>query len=175
MNPGYTQAVRTEPHDMELTGEFHVPLPREAVFEALNDPEVLGQCIPGCQALEQVSETEFDADVLAKVGPVKARFRTRIEVSNLNPPESYTLSGEGRGGAAGFASGSADVSLEATDDGTVLRYAARVQPGGKIAQVGSRLVGGTARKIGADFFSRFVEVVTTDPSSGEDGSDEQEE
>ena len=160
---------------MDLTGEFHVPLPREAVFEALNDPEILGRCIPGCQTLEQVSETEFDADVLAKVGPVKARFRTRIAVSNLNPPESYTLSGEGRGGAAGFASGSADVSLEATDDGTVLRYAARVQPGGKIAQVGSRLIGGTARKIGTDFFSRFVEVVTPEPPSGEGGPDEQEE
>ena len=160
---------------MDLTGEFHVPLPREAVFDALNDPEILGRCIPGCQTLEQVSDTEFDADVLAKVGPVKARFRTRIEVSNLNPPESYTISGEGRGGAAGFASGSADVSLEATDDGTVLRYAARVQPGGKIAQVGSRLIGGTARKIGTDFFSRFVEVVTPEPPSGEGGPDEQEE
>ena len=116
---------------MDLTGEFHVPLAREAVFEALNDPEILGRCIPGCQTLEQVSDTEFDADVLAKVGPVKARFRTRIAVSNLNPPESYTLSGEGRGGAAGFASGSADVSLEATDDGTMLRYSARVQPGAR--------------------------------------------
>ena len=160
---------------MDLTGEFHVPLPREDVFEALNDPEILGRCIPGCQTLEQVSDTEFDADVLAKVGPVKARFRTRIAVSNLNPPESYTLSGEGRGGAAGFASGSADVSLEATDDGTVLRYAASVQPGGKIAQVGSRLIGGTARKIGTDFFTRFVEVVTPEPPSGEGGPDEQEE
>jgi carbon monoxide dehydrogenase subunit G len=122
-----------------------------------------------------VIEKFLRADVLAKVGPVKARFRTRIAVSNLNPPESYTLSGEGRGGAAGFASGSADVSLEATDDGTVLRYAASVQPGGKIAQVGSRLIGGTARKIGTDFFSRFVEVVTPEPPSGEGGPDEQEE
>ena len=152
---------------MDLTGEFHVPLPREAVFEALNDPEILGRCIPGCQSIERVGEHEFDADVLAKVGPVKARFRTRIAVSNLNPPESYTLSGEGRGGAAGFASGSADVSLEAADDGTVLRYSARVQPGGKIAQVGSRLIGGTARKIGTDFFSRFVEAVTPEPPPGE--------
>ena len=175
MNPGYTRADRPEPHDMDLSGEFHVPLPREAVFEALNDPEILGRCIPGCQTLERVSKNEFDADVLAKVGPVKARFRTRIAVSNLNPPESYTLSGEGKGGAAGFASGSADVSLEATDDGTLLRYAARVQPGGKIAQVGSRLIGGAARKIGTDFFSRFVEVVTPEPLSEEGGPDEQEE
>ena len=160
---------------MDLTGEFHVALPREAVFEALNDPEILGRCIPGCQSIERMGEHEFDADVLARVGPVKARFKTRIVVSNLNPPESYTLSGEGRGGAAGFASGSADVSLEATDDGTVLRYAARVQPGGKIAQVGSRLIGGTARKIGTDFFSRFVEVVTPEPPPEAGKSDEQEE
>ena len=160
---------------MDITGEYHVPLPREAVFEALNDPDVLGRCIPGCQTLERVDEHEYDADVVARIGPVKARFRTRISVSNLNPPEGYTLSGEGRGGAAGFASGSADVSLEAVDGETVLRYAARIRPGGKIAQVGSRLIGGTARKIGADFFSRFVEVVTPDPSSEEGGPADQEE
>ena len=160
---------------MDLTGEYHVPLPRETVFEALNDPEILGRCIPGCRTIERVGENEFDADVHAKVGPVKARFRTRIAVSNLNPPESYTLSGEGRGGAAGFASGSADVSLEAAEDGTVLRYAARVQPGGKIAQVGSRLIGGTVRKIGTDFFSRFVEIVTPDTRSEEGGPAGQEE
>ena len=160
---------------MDITGEYRVPLTREAVFEALNDPDVLGQCIPGCQSLEQVGEHEYDADVVAKVGPVKARFRTRISVSNLNPPESYTLSGEGRGGAAGFASGSADVSLHTADGETVLRYAARIRPGGKIAQVGSRLIGGTARKIGADFFSRFVDVVTPDSPSGEGEPNNQEE
>ena len=160
---------------MDITGEYRVPLTREAVFEALNDPDVLGQCIPGCQSLEQVGEHEYDADVVAKIGPVKARFRTRISVSNLNPPESYTLSGEGRGGAAGFASGSADVSLETVDGETVLRYTARIRPGGKIAQVGSRLIGGTARKIGADFFSRFVDVVTPDSPAGEGEPNNQEE
>ena len=160
---------------MDLTGEYRVPLPREAVFDALNDPDVLGRCIPGCQTIERVGENEFDADVLARVGPVRARFRTRITVSNRNPPESYTLSGEGRGGAAGFASGSAHVRLEEEEDGTVLRYEAKVQPGGKIAQVGSRLIGGTARKIGTDFFTRFVEIVTPDPPSVEGGPDEQEE
>ncbi len=145
---------------MDVTGEFHIPRPRAEVFEALNDPEVLGRCIPGCEQLERVSDTEYDAEVLAKVGPVKARFHTRIQVSNLDPPERYTLSGEGKGGAAGFAKGSADVVLE--DDGnggTVLRYTARVHPGGKLAQVGSRLVGGAARKLGADFFSRFAEAL----------------
>lgn len=160
---------------MDITGEYHVPLPREAVFDALNDPEVLGRCIPGCQTIEQVGEHEYDADVVARIGPVKARFRTRIAVSNHNPPESYTLSGEGRGGAAGFASGSADVSLEAVDGETVLRYAARIRPGGKIAQVGSRLIGGTARKLGADFFSRFVEVVTPVSVPAEGEPDKQEE
>ena len=160
---------------MDITGEYRVPLPREAVFEALNDPDVLGQCIPGCQTLERVGEHEYDADVVAKVGPVKARFRTRIEVSNLNPPESYTLSGEGKGGVAGFASGSADVSLEESDEETVLRYTARIRPGGKIAQVGSRLIGGTARKLGADFFSRFVEVVTpTQPSEKGEPAEKEE-
>ena len=160
---------------MDITGEYRVPLPREAVFEALNDPDVLGQCIPGCQTLERVGEHEYDADVVAKVGPVKARFRTRIEVSNLKPPESYTLSGEGKGGVAGFASGSADVSLEQTDEDTVLRYTARIRPGGKIAQVGSRLIGGTARKLGADFFSRFVEVVTpAQPSEKGEPTDQEE-
>ena len=160
---------------MDIAGEFRIPLTREAVFDALNDPEVLGQCIPGCQTIEQVGEHEFDADVVAKVGPVKARFRTRITVSNLNPPESYTLSGEGKGGAAGFASGSADVSLETAPEGTVLRYAARIRPGGRIAQVGSRLIGGTARKIGTDFFSRFAEVVTPGPPAPEGEPDRQGE
>ena len=160
---------------MDITGEFRVALPREAVFEALNDPEVLGQCIPGCQTLERTGAHEFDADVVARVGPVKARFRTRISVSNLNPPESYTLSGEGRGGVAGFASGSADVSLESVDGETVLRYTARIRPGGKIAQVGSRLIGGTARKLGTDFFSRFVEVVAPAPLCADGESDQQEE
>ena len=160
---------------MEITGEYRVPLPREAVFAALNDPDVLGRCIPGCQALERVGEHEYSADVVARIGPVKARFQAAIAVSNLNPPESYTLSGEGRGGAAGFASGSADVSLESEDDGTVLRYTASIRPGGKIAQVGSRLIGGTARKIGSDFFSRFVEVVTPAPLSDEGGPAGQEE
>jgi len=163
---------------VDITGEHRIPLPREAVFEALNDPAILGRCIPGCQSLERVGEHEFDADVLAKVGPVKARFRTRLEVSNLAPPESYTLSGQGKGGAAGFASGSADVTLEAAAGGeTVLRYAARIQPGGKLAQVGSRLIGGTARKIGTDFFARFAEVVApaAPPSAGSEPDDEQEE
>ena len=152
---------------MDITGEFRIPLPREAVFDALNDADVLGRCIPGCETLEQAGEHEYDADVVARIGPVKARFRTRIEVSDINPPESYTLTGESQGGAAGFASGSADVSLEAVNGETVLRYTARLRSGGKIAQVGARLMGGAARKIAADFFSRFVDIITAAPTSEE--------
>ena len=105
------------------------------------------------------------AKVLAKVGPVKARFETQITLSDLVPPASYTLTGEGKGGAAGFARGSAEVSLEEDGEATVLRYVARIQPGGKLAQVGSRLIGGTARKLGEQFFSRFAEVLVPDPES----------
>ncbi len=144
---------------MDINGEFRILAPRQQVWEALNDPEVLRQCVPGCEAIEKVSDTEFTANMLVKLGPVKAKFTTRLELSDLNPPESYTITGEGKGGPAGFAKGSADVILE--DDGgeTVLRYTARVQPGGKLAQVGSRLMDGTARKMAADFFGRFAAVV----------------
>ncbi len=144
---------------MDITGEYRIPRDRETVWRALNDPEILGECIPGCESMEKVSDTEFNARVLSKVGPVKARFETRVTLSDLVPPERYTLTGEGKGGAAGFARGSAEVELVADGDATVLRYKARIQPGGKLAQVGSRLIGGTARKLAEEFFSRFAERV----------------
>lgn len=142
---------------MDITGEYRITLGREAVWKALNDPEVLGTCIPGCEVIERVSDTQFNAKVVAKVGPVKAGFDTEVTLSDLNPPASYTLTGEGKGGAAGFARGSAEVQLEQDGDETILRYTARIQPGGKLAQVGSRLIGGTARKLGEQFFSKFAE------------------
>ena len=142
---------------MDITGEYRIALGREAVWKALNDPEVLGACIPGCEVIERVSDTQFNAKVVAKVGPVKAGFDTEVTLSDLNPPASYTLTGEGKGGAAGFARGSAEVQLEQDGDETILRYTARIQPGGKLAQVGSRLIGGTARKLGEQFFSKFAE------------------
>ncbi len=143
---------------MDISGEFTIPAPRERVWAALNDPEMLRRCIPGCETLEQTSEVAFDAKMVAKIGPVKAKFDTEIELSNVNPPTSYTISGQGKGGPAGFGKGSADVTLEAPDETTtVLRYSAALQVGGKLAQIGSRLVGGTARKIANDFFSKFSE------------------
>ncbi len=144
---------------MDISGEFEIPASRQQVWEALNDPEVLAQCIPGCESIERESDTELLAKMKAKFGPVKARFESRILLTNLNPPQSYTISGEGKGGPAGFGKGSADVTLAEADGGTTLSYTATLQVGGKLAQVGSRLVGGAARKIADDFFSKFVEVV----------------
>lgn len=142
---------------MDINGEFTIPADRERVWVALNDSKVLARCIPGCEELVRTSDTTFDAKMSAKVGPVKARFDTSIELSNVNPPSSYTISGQGKGGPAGFGKGAAQVVLEEQDSQTVLRYSADLQVGGKLAQIGSRLVGGTAKKIANDFFSRFVE------------------
>lgn len=144
---------------MDISGDFDIPASRQQVWEALNDPEVLAQCIPGCESIERQSDTELQAKMKAKFGPVKARFESRIQLSNLNPPQSYTISGEGKGGPAGFGKGSADVTLTESDGSTTLHYTATLHVGGKLAQVGSRLVGGVARKIADDFFSKFAEVV----------------
>jgi carbon monoxide dehydrogenase subunit G len=138
---------------------------RQRVWEALNDLDVLAQCIPGCESIERESDTEMLATMKVKIGPVKARFESRIRLSKLNPPQSYTISGEGKGGPAGFGKGGADVTLAETGGNTILRYTATVQVGGKLAQIGSRLVGGAARKIADDFFSKFVEVVAPPLSS----------
>jgi len=150
---------------MDINGEFEIPASRQRVWEALNDPEVLGQCIPGCESIELVSDTEMVAKMKAKIGPVKARFESHIRLSNLKPPESYTISGEGKGGPAGFGKGSADVTLTETDSITTLHYIAALQVGGKLAQIGSRLVGGAARKIANDFFGKFAEVVANPAGS----------
>jgi uncharacterized protein len=140
---------------MDMNGEFTVPAAREAVWEALNDPDVLMRCIPGCESITRASDTQFDAAMRMKIGPVKAKFTTTIELSDLNPPVSYTLSGQGKGGAAGFAKGSARVELESVAEGTCVRYTAAMQVGGKLAQIGSRLVAGAARKIADQFFNAF--------------------
>ena len=145
---------------MDLTGEYRIPAPRDRVWQALNDPAVLETCIPGIETLEKTSDTAFEATVGAKVGPVNAKCSGAVTLSNLDPPNGYTISGEGKGGAAGFANGGADVALSDTDDGgTLLTYTAHVQVGGKLAQIGSRLVAGTAKKMADDFFSRFAETV----------------
>ena len=144
---------------MDMKGEYRIPAPREKVWEALNDPEILKACIPGCESLEKTSETEMSASVTAKVGPVKAKFKGNVTLENLNPPESYSIVGEGKGGVAGFAKGGADVHLTADGDETILTYEAKAQVGGKLAQLGSRLIDSTARKMAGDFFGKFTEVV----------------
>ncbi len=147
---------------MDLTGEYRIPATREKVWKALNDPEILKQCIDGCQELNKDSDTEFSVKVTAKVGPVKAKFVGKVVLSELDPPNGYTISGEGQGGVAGFAKGGADVKL--ADDGgeTVLSYEAKAEVGGKLASVGSRLVEGVAKKQADDFFGKFSEIFSGD-------------
>jgi carbon monoxide dehydrogenase subunit G len=141
---------------MDMTGEYRIPAPREAVWKALNDPEVLKQCIPGCDELEKKSDTEYAAKVTAKVGPVKAKFGGNVTMSDLDPPSSYTISGEGSGGAAGFAKGGAKVRLTEDGGATVLSYTVNATVGGKLAQIGSRLIDSTAKKMANDFFGKFA-------------------
>ncbi|MGE0716862.1 MAG: carbon monoxide dehydrogenase subunit G [Alphaproteobacteria bacterium] len=144
---------------MDMTGEYRIAAPREAVWAALNDPEVLRQAIPGCEEIDKSSPTEFTAKVTAKVGPVKARFGGKVTLSDLDPPNGYRISGEGQGGAAGFAKGGAEVKLSDDGDGTLLKYTVNANVGGKLAQIGSRLIDATARKMAEEFFGRFAELV----------------
>ncbi|HML10564.1 MAG TPA: carbon monoxide dehydrogenase subunit G [Stellaceae bacterium] len=145
---------------MEMHGELRIPAPRSEVWAKLNDAETLKTCIPGCEAIEKLSPTEFTAKVVARVGPVKASFSGKVTLSDLDPPSSYTISGEGTGGVAGFAKGSAKVSLDDAGAETVLRYGVQAQVGGKLAQIGSRLIDATSRKMADDFFNRFLGVVS---------------
>ena len=140
---------------MELTGERLIPASRTRTWEALNDPETLKACIAGCESLERTGEDGFTALVAVKVGPVSARFKGNLKLSNVQPPASYTIHFDGQGGAAGFGKGSADVQLEEEAGQTRLRYTARAQVGGKMAQIGSRLVDAAAAKISEDFFRAF--------------------
>jgi carbon monoxide dehydrogenase subunit G len=145
---------------MDMSGSYRITAPREDVWAALNDPEILKRCIPGCEEIEKQSDTEMTAKVTAKVGPVKAKFAGKVTLSDIDPPNGYTITGEGTGGAAGFGKGGAAVKLMADGaDVTVLEYTAHAQVGGKLAQIGSRLIDGTARKMADDFFAKFSEVV----------------
>ena len=144
---------------MDLSGEYRIPATREAVWRALNDPEVLRRCIPGCEELNKVSDTEFSAKVTSKIGPVRAKFTGKVTLSDLDPPKSYTISGEGQGGAAGFAKGGANITLAEDGGDTVLTYTAVAQVGGKLAQIGSRLIAGVSKKLADEFFGNFVEEV----------------
>ena len=144
---------------MDVTGEFRIEAPRARVWRGLNDTEVLKQCIPGCREIERLSETELEATAVLKVGPVKATFKGKVTLSDLDPPNSYRIVGEGKGGVAGFARGEALVSLADDGGATVLTYTATATVGGKLAQVGQRLLDATANKMAADFFGRFAEVI----------------
>jgi carbon monoxide dehydrogenase subunit G len=140
---------------MEFSGEYRIPARQQLVWDALNDPAVLQACIVGCKQLEKISDTEFIATVAAKVGPVSATFKGNVVLSDLDPPNGYTLTGQGQGGAAGFAKMGAQVALTADQDETVLKYIATAEIGGKLASVGSRLVQTVAKKNADDFFAAF--------------------
>ncbi|MBI1622669.1 SRPBCC family protein [Aquamicrobium zhengzhouense] len=143
-----------------IEGEERIAASVDKVWEALNDVEVLKECIPGCESLEKTSDNEMSAVVSLKIGPIKAKFNGAVELVNLTPPTAYTIQGEGKGGIAGFAKGGADVTLEADGDETILRYSAKADVGGKIAQLGSRLIDSTSRKLAGQFFSSFNEKVS---------------
>ncbi len=149
---------------MEMSGEYTIAAPRQAVWDALNDPEVLKACIPGCDTLEKTSDTEMTVTVTAKVGPVKAKFNGAVTLSDIDPPNGYRISGEGKGGAAGFAKGGAQVTLsDAEGGGTLLEYTVDATVGGKLAQIGSRLIDATAKKMSGEFFGAFAEKVAIEP------------
>ncbi|MCH2095425.1 MAG: carbon monoxide dehydrogenase subunit G [Rhodobacteraceae bacterium] len=144
---------------MELQDEIVIHATKEVVYAALNSPEVLQQCIPGCEELIKHSETELEAKVVLKVGPVKARFSGNVVLDQSGAPDAFSLTGQGNGGSAGHAKGGADVTLTSEGETTVLRYEARAEIGGKLAQLGSRLIQSTARKLASKFFKSFADVV----------------
>ena len=144
---------------MTMSGEQQLAAPREKVWAMLNDPAVLKTCIPGCETLDVIGENEFQAVATNKIGPVKARFKGKVRLTDLDPPNGYKISGEGDGGVAGFAKGGASVHLSDKDGGTLLSYNVEAQIGGKLAQLGQRLVNGAAKKMADDFFVRFAAAV----------------
>jgi uncharacterized protein len=145
---------------MNMSGEFVLPADRATVWARLNDAETLKASIPGCESLEKLSDTDFQAVVKVKIGPVSARFKGKVHLTDMDPPNSYRIAGEGEGGVAGFAKGGATVRLaDADGGGTVLSYQVDAQVGGKIAQLGSRLIDGSARKLAGEFFSNFAKAL----------------
>jgi carbon monoxide dehydrogenase subunit G len=150
---------------MEFKGRYLIPAPAEKVWAALNNPDVLRQCIPGCDRMEKTDPTHFSASATLKIGPVKANFRANIALEDLDPPRHCRLKGEGQGGVAGFARGEAEVDLTPGEGGTTLSYAAQANIGGKLAQIGQRLIDGAAKQIADDFFVRFREAIAALPES----------
>ena len=159
---------------MIMQGERLIGASRDEVWKALNDPDVLQYCIPGCDRVEKTSGRTFTASVVQKVGPVKARFEGSIELSNIEPAKSYTITGEGKGGAAGFARGGATVFLHDDPEGTLLTYEAEARVGGKLAQIGNRLIDGFARKMTEEFFARFQKIVEGDVEAEDEAAQDEE-
>ncbi|HDO51943.1 MAG TPA: carbon monoxide dehydrogenase [Rhizobiales bacterium] len=157
---------------MKLDDEIRIEAPRDEVFAALNDPDILRRSIPGCEELEKISDTQFTAVVRAKVGPVRARFRGEVTLSDLNPPHGYTLSGQGKGGAAGFARGQAAIELREEGGATILKYDVTARVGGKLAQLGGRLIDNAARSLAGEFFKNFRKVVGGESDDDADGAEE---
>lgn len=152
---------------MDMNGSQRIEASRETVYAALNDVEILRQCIPGCESIDKTSENEMTAKVTLKIGPVKASFTGKVTLSDFDPPNGYTISGEGSGGAAGFAKGGAEVTLVADGDATILNYDVDAQIGGKLAQLGGRLIDATAKKLAGDFFEKFGAIVAPPPEGAE--------
>lgn len=148
---------------MEMTGEQLVPLPQDETWRALNDTAILKECIPGCESMEKTADNEYQLTMTAKVGPVSAKFKGKMTLAEINAPDSYKLMFEGQGGVAGFAKGQAEVHLAPENDATRLRYAVKAMVGGKLAQVGSRLIDGVARKTAEQFFSAFNQRMSGAP------------
>jgi uncharacterized protein len=144
---------------MEMTGEERIPASQADTWAALNDPEMLKACVPGCESIERTAENEYQVLMVARIGPVSAKFKGKLALSDLRPPDSYAIAFEGQGGAAGFGKGAAQVRLAPEGEGTRLSYRVQASVGGKLAQIGSRLVDGAARKIAQDFFAAFNEKV----------------
>ncbi|MFZ2069692.1 MAG: carbon monoxide dehydrogenase subunit G [Xanthobacteraceae bacterium] len=144
---------------MTMNGEYQLPAPQQTVWEALNDPAVLKACIPGCESLDKTSDNGFQAVATIKIGPVKAKFKGSVTLSDIDPPNGYKISGQGEGGVAGFAKGGAKVKLAPKDGGTLLTYTVEAQIGGKLAQLGQRLINGAAKKVADDFFGNFAKAV----------------
>jgi carbon monoxide dehydrogenase subunit G len=145
---------------MDMTGERRIPAPRGKVWDALNDPAILKASIPGCDSLEKTSDHEMKASASVKIGPISARFAGRVELSDIDPPNGYTISGEGQGGVAGFAKGGAKVALADDGPATLLTYNVNAQVGGKIAQLGARLIDASAKQMADAFFDRFTAILT---------------
>jgi carbon monoxide dehydrogenase subunit G len=144
---------------MEMSGEERIPASQADTWAALNDPEMLKACVPGCETIDRLAENEYQVLMVARIGPVSAKFKGKLALSDLKPPHSYAIAFEGQGGAAGFGKGSAQVQLAPDDEGTRLSYQVKANVGGKLAQIGSRLVDAAARKLSQDFFAAFNEKV----------------